>query len=105
ELQGEQAQFFTSGARGRPKARSATGLTMNFHVSGHNYRLIVAQTGPQHYQVTTDGKTIALKIDRIGAFERRITCLGQRHRAISAMYGPNHLVEIDGIAHHITREE
>jgi acetyl/propionyl-CoA carboxylase alpha subunit/acetyl-CoA carboxylase carboxyltransferase component len=105
ELQIEQAQFFTSAARGRPKARSATGLTMNFHFSGHNYRLIIAQTGPQNYQVATDGKTIALKIERIGAFEGRITCSGQRHRAISAMYGPNHLVEIDGIAHRITREE
>ncbi len=105
ESQVEEAQFFTSAARGRPQTHSAAGVTMNFHFASYGYRLVIAQSGPQQYQVTTEGKIIDIQVERFGAFERRLTCFGQRHRAISAMYGPNHLVEIDGVAYRITREE
>src|SRR6266487_2416060 len=105
ESQIEQKQFYTSAARGRPRARSGTGIATDFHYLGHGYRFTVARLGPQQYRVTTDRKGFDVRVERIGTFESRVTCFGQRHRVLSVMSGPNHLVEVDGISHRITRDE
>ncbi len=105
ESQIEQKQFYTSAARGRPRARSGTGIATDFHYLGHGYRFTVARLGPQQYRVITDRKGFDVRVERIGTFESRVTCFDQRHRVLSVMSGPNHLVEVDGISHRITRDE
>ncbi len=105
EAQVEQAQFYTSAARGRPKTRSGIGVTIDFHYLGHGYSFTVARLGPQQYRVNTGGKKIDVRVERIGAFESRVTCFGQRHRVLSVSNGPDHLVEVDSISHRITRDE
>jgi acetyl/propionyl-CoA carboxylase alpha subunit/acetyl-CoA carboxylase carboxyltransferase component len=105
EGQVEQAQFYTSSARGRPRTRPGIGITLDFHYLGHRHSFTVARLGPQQYRVSADGKRIDVRAEQVGTFESRVTCFGQRHRVLSVSNGPHYLVEVDGISHHITRDE
>ncbi len=105
ETQIEQAQFYTSAARGRPRTRPGTDITTDFHYLNHSYNFTVVRLGPQQYRVNGGGKRIDVRVERIGAFERRITCYGQRHRVLSISNGLNQVVEVDGVSHRITRDE
>ena len=101
----EQARFYTSAARGRPKVRQGVDLPVDFQYLGQDYRLRVSRLGPQHYRVITDGQRIEARVEQVGPFERRITCYGRRYRALSAIDGPNYSIEVEGIVHSMTHKE
>lgn len=105
ESQVEQVQFYTSAARGRPRARVGAGIGMDFYLHGHSYRFVVARLGAQRYRLLCDGQRIDVRAERLNRFERRLTYGGRRYRIVAVAYGPTHRVEVDGVAHHIVRGE
>ena len=105
EQRAEQAGFYTSAARGRPKVRQGVDLPVDFQYLGQDYRFRVSRPGPQDYRVITDGQRIEARVEQLGPFERRITCYGRRYRAFSVIDGPNYSIEVEGIAHPMTHEE
>ena len=52
----EQAEFYASAARGRPKVRQGVDLPIDFRYLGQGYRLEVSRLGSQYYRVTTGGR-------------------------------------------------
>ena len=44
-------------------------------------------------------------MDRIDEFHRRLVVGGRRYHVVTATHGPSTLVEVDGVAHRVSRDE
>src|SRR6266567_6482742 len=83
----EQAEFYASAARGRPRVRQDDKYTVDFQYNGESYRLKVSRPGPQHYLVNAEGQSIEVRTEQSGALERYITYYEQRYRISSFIDG------------------
>ena len=85
------------------------GRAVDLKLRGHAYKVAVAQIGPHRYRVTVsaDGSThvVDADVERIDDYPCRLTVGGRRHRLVTATHGPVHLVEVDGVAHRVSRDE
>jgi acetyl/propionyl-CoA carboxylase alpha subunit/acetyl-CoA carboxylase carboxyltransferase component len=105
ELAVEQAQFYASAIRGRPQVRSEVGGTVALRYRGRPYRLRVNRLGPREYRVETEEARIDVHRMRLGQFEYWLTCFGRRFNIVSMLQGLSFLIEVDGIAHRIDRDD
>ena len=99
------ARFYASARRGRPKASHEIVRTVELRHRGESYRLTVARTGPGRYRVTVPEGILDVDVDRRGRFESRLLVNGRTHRVISVAHPPDHLIEVDGVAHRVSRDE
>src|ERR1700744_3991332 len=99
---------------GRPQAQHDPGRPLELKLRGVGYRVRVARTGPRQFRVEigADGPLAAgtahpadVEVERFDAHSGRITVNGARFRLTSATHGPVHLVEVDGVAHRVSRDE
>src|SRR5689334_6267957 len=94
---------------GRPQVRHDPGRPLDLKLRGASYRVRVARTGPREFRVEIDAGGAAypadVEIERFDAHSGRITVNGARFRLTSATHGPVHLVEVDGVAHRVSRDE
>jgi acetyl/propionyl-CoA carboxylase alpha subunit/acetyl-CoA carboxylase carboxyltransferase component len=104
ELADELTEFFAWASRGRAKVRPTVGHAVDLEARGKDYRFDVYRLGPSLYRVVGAGGEVELKVDRTGQFERRVTVNGRSFRVLSVLDGRRHLLEVDGVAHQITRE-
>ncbi|HET9608375.1 MAG TPA: carboxyl transferase domain-containing protein [Acidimicrobiales bacterium] len=97
--------FYADVARGRPGSPPEIGRRIEFRYRGHPYALHVYQLGPSTYRIATPTSLVDVGVERLGDVERRVTLPGRRHRVLSALVGPVHTVEVEGITHTIARDE
>ena len=101
-----RSSFYADVARGRPGAPPDIGRRVEFRYRGHPYALHVYQVGPTTYRVATAASLVDVSVERLGDVERRVTLAGPRHhRVLSALVGPVHTVEVEGVTHTISRDE
>ncbi len=105
ELEVEQTQFYASAVRGRPHVRYEVGGTVALRHRGHSYSLKVYRLGPHHHRVEAEGSRIDVHSRRLGQFEYWLTCFGQRFNVVSVVQGLSYLIEVDGVAHRIDRDD
>ncbi|TQS42521.1 carboxyl transferase domain-containing protein [Cryptosporangium phraense] len=91
---------------GRPQVQHEPGRPLDLKLRGVGYRVAVTRTGPQRFRVAFPGVATAdVEIDRFDQHTGQIVVNGHRFRLVSATHGPIHLVEVDGVAHRISRDE
>jgi acetyl/propionyl-CoA carboxylase alpha subunit/acetyl-CoA carboxylase carboxyltransferase component len=105
ELAVEQTQFYASAVRGRPQVRNEVGGTVALRHRGHSYSLKVYRLGPHHHRVEAEGSRIDVRSSRLGQFEYWLTCFGRRFNVVSVIQGLSYLIEVDGVAHRIDRDD
>ena len=105
QLAVEQAQFYASAVRGRPQVRSDVGRTAELRYRGQAYSPWIYRLGPRHYCVEVDGSRIDAFIERSGRFEYWLTVFGRRFHVVSVSQGKSYRIEVDGVAHHIHRDD
>ena len=98
------AAFYASAARGRPEHPERVGTKVQLHYLGQDYRLRVDRTGPRTYRIK-GAAIVECTVDRIGDFESRITCNGRKHRVVAIEQGAQIRLEVDGVAHSLSRED
>ena len=101
----QQDRLFTSAERGRPEVGHETRHQVDVRVGGEAYRLRVAQSRPDRYQVELDGRSVEVDVERSGRFEIRLRAGGQTFDVLSVAQGPDYLVEVDGAVHRISGGE
>ena len=101
----ERRGFYAAAARGRPQASHEIGRTFDVVHRGQAYRLTVGQTGPRRYKIAADGATVDVQVDRARRFTRRLAIGGAAFTVDSVTDGPDHLVEVEGVAHRVSRDE
>ncbi len=109
------ANFLAAAARGRPALPDEVGHKLQLRVRGSSYQMHVYCLGPGEYRVTvgdTDGGdaaaggiTVDVNVQRLGRYERAITCRGRRYKIVAATQGPRLLIEVDGVPHVVTRDD
>jgi len=94
---------------GRPQVQHDPGRPLDLKLRGVGYRVRVARTGQKrfHVEIAADGVTYPadVEVERFDEHSGRITVNGVRFRLTSATHGPVHLVEVDGVAHRVSRDE
>lgn len=91
---------------GRPQTQhKSEGVQVDLKLRGTTHSVTALATGPGRYRVAVDGQPTEAIIERLDAVHSRLTVGGQRHRVVSAIHGPIHLIEVDAVTHRISRDE
>ena len=109
EVELEVTRLLETAHGGRPQAQHQPGRAVEVKLRGTAYQVSTLNTGPSRYQVTVTGgghtTTVEAELDRLDEFHRRLVVGGQRHHVVTSTHGPTTLVEVDGVAHRVTRDE
>jgi len=115
-----QANFLASAARGRPELPDQVGHRLRLRSRGVVYQMHVYCLGGGAYRVAAgsgaDGPgpsadtppgtaVVDLTVQRLGRYERAITCGGRRYKIVAASQGDRLLIEVDSVPHAITRDD
>ena len=100
-----RAAFHARAERGRPEPVDASGVTTSLDYHGQQYALKVFQTGPHTYRVDSGDAVAEVAIDRANDYEWTVTAAGRERHVVIASHGTGCLLEIDGIAHRVDRDE
>ena len=101
----QRAAFHARAARGRPEPVDASGVSTSLNYDGQQYALQVFQTGPHTYRIDSGDAVAEVAIDRANDFEWTVTAAGRERHVVIASHGTGCLLEIDGIAHRVDRDE
>lgn len=108
-LQLEIAHLLETAHGGRPQASHQARRPVELKLRGTTYQVSTVNTGPSHYRVTIASgvteQTVDVELERVDEFHRRLVVGGRRHHVVTATHGPTTLVEVDGVAHRVTRDE
>ena len=99
-----QANFYAAAARGRPVLPGEVGHQVELSLRGNIYRMRVYCLGNGHHRVDTGNAVIDVSVERLGRYERAVTCFGRRHHVTAETQGPRLIVGVDGVSHVITRD-
>src|SRR6478735_4707271 len=105
----EVAKLLETAHGGRPQAQHQSGRPIELKLRGTAYQVSTVNTGPSRYRVTVAAggseQTVDVELDRIDDYHRRLVVGGRRHHVVTATHGPSTLVEVDGVAHRVSRDE
>jgi len=101
----ERRGFYAAASRGRPQATHEIGRTVELRHRSQTYRLAVAQAGPRRYRIEAEGETIEVEVEPLRRFARRLSIGGSAFRIDSVTDGSDQLVEVEGVAHRVSRDE
>ena len=109
EAQVEITRLLESAHGGRPQVQHKVGRAVDFKLRGATYKVTVLQTGPQRFRVSVavggTTRVVDAVVERLDGFRTRLTVGDRAHRLVSATHGPVHLIEVDGVAHRVSRDE
>jgi acetyl/propionyl-CoA carboxylase alpha subunit/acetyl-CoA carboxylase carboxyltransferase component len=100
-----RAAFHAGARRGRPDSRKAGGHRVRLRYRGIAYRLAVFRVGPESYLLSTGQADVALRVQSLGPYERRIT-LGERtYHVVATAQRTSFLIDVDGATHRVSRDD
>ena len=109
EKQVEIARLLESAHGGRPQVQHRVGRAVDFKLRGSTYKVTVLQTGPRRFRVAVASgvttQVVDVDVERLDEFHTRLTVGDRVHRLVTATHGPVHLIEVDGVAHRVSRDE
>jgi acetyl/propionyl-CoA carboxylase alpha subunit/acetyl-CoA carboxylase carboxyltransferase component len=100
-----KANFLAAAAHGRPALPDTVGHRLQLRVRGYAYPMHVYCLDGGDYRVSTPAGRLDVNVQRLGRYERALTCRGRRYKIVAATQGGRLLVEVDGIPHIITRDD
>ena len=101
----DRAAFFASAARGRPQTKESSAGSFACRLAGESYNLSVAALNPSTFQIELDGATVRAHVEPAGRRGSILEVGGRRHQILSVIDGVDHLVEVDGILHRVSRDD
>ncbi|MCE6997172.1 ATP-grasp domain-containing protein [Saccharothrix sp. S26] len=105
----EQQRLLSSAFGGRPQVRHEYGRRLDFKLRGVTYRVRVTRVGAQGFRVGIEAggqdRTADVELERFDRHTGQLRVNGRRHRLLMGATGPVVLVEVDGVAHRVSRDE
>ncbi|MFC7385461.1 ATP-binding protein [Sphaerisporangium rhizosphaerae] len=109
EERAERQRLLSTAFGGRPQVQYMSGRPLDLKLRGAGYRVRVARVGPHRFRVGVeageDVRTADVELDRFDRHTAQIIVNGARYRLLTGTHGPIHLVEVDGVAHRVSRDE
>jgi acetyl/propionyl-CoA carboxylase alpha subunit/acetyl-CoA carboxylase carboxyltransferase component len=106
----ERTRLQESGRGGRPHVRHEPGQVIELKAGDRPYKVGVACTGAGRYRVSiadAAAKAVAFdaELERLDEHLSRLTVNRRAYRLATAIHGLVHMVEVDGVAHRVSRDE
>ncbi|HVK26482.1 MAG TPA: carboxyl transferase domain-containing protein, partial [Actinokineospora sp.] len=105
----ERQRLLSTAFGGRPQVQHESGRLLDLKLRGATYRVRVARVGALRFRVGieagSDVRTADVELDRFDQHTGQIRVNGVRHRLLLGNPGPVVLVEVDGVAHRVSRDE
>ena len=105
----ETARLIETAHGGRPSASHEVGRPVELKLRGVPYQVATINTGPGRFRVSvTSGataQTVDVQMAHVDDVRRRLVVGGRRYSVVTATHGPTTLVEVDGVAHRVSRDE
>ncbi len=105
----ETARLIETAQGGRPSASHEVGRPVELKLRGVPYQVATINTGPGRFRVSVASGTSAQTVDvqraHVDDVRRRLVVGGRRYSVVTATHGPTTLVEVDGVAHRVSRDE
>ncbi|MBR7834225.1 ATP-grasp domain-containing protein [Actinospica durhamensis] len=105
----ERQRLLSTAFGGRPQVSHESGRPLELMLRGAGYKVKVARVGARRFRVgiedATQTLTADVELDRFDRHTGQITVNGTRFRLVTGTHGPVYLVEVDGVAHRVSRGE
>ena len=105
----ELTRLLETARGGRPQVHHRVGRPVDLKLRGRSYKVAVSRIGPQRFRVTVTDHgaphVVDVTVRRLGTHRARLVVAGRTYRMLTATHGPVHFVEVDGIAHRVSRDE
>jgi acetyl/propionyl-CoA carboxylase alpha subunit/acetyl-CoA carboxylase carboxyltransferase component len=105
----ERQRLLATAAGGRPQVQHESARPLELKLRGAAYRVQVAQVGAHRFRVGigagAQAHTADAELDRFDRYTGQVTVNGTRFRLVTGTHGPVRLVEVDGVAHRVSRDE
>jgi acetyl/propionyl-CoA carboxylase alpha subunit/acetyl-CoA carboxylase carboxyltransferase component len=105
----ERQRLLSTASGGRPQVRHQSGRPLELKLRGAGYRVRVARVGAHRFRLGIeaghDVRTADVELDRFDHHTGQIVVNGTPYQLLTGMYGPIHLVEVDGVMHRVNRDE
>ncbi|MFL6192732.1 MAG: carboxyl transferase domain-containing protein [Thermoanaerobaculia bacterium] len=105
ELAMVRARFYASAARGRPEVPQEAGRAVEICYRGQEYSFRVSRLDRRLFRLEIDGLRLEVLAEPPGRTGRRISRGGRSWRVSLATQGTREIVEVDGIPHHVERDQ
>ncbi|HET7690455.1 MAG TPA: carboxyl transferase domain-containing protein [Nocardioidaceae bacterium] len=109
QLRVEKDRLLETAHGGRPQVQHKVGDAVEVKLRGTTYQLTALQRAPGQYRVSIANggspATADVTIEWIDRFHALLFVGGRRYRIVSAVHGPTHLIEVDGVTHRVSRDE
>lgn len=105
----ERRRLLSTAFGGRPQVQHESGRPLELKLRGASYHVRVARVGAHRFRVGIDtgaeSAAADVELERFDRHTGQITVNGTRFRLVTGPHGPVHLVEVDGVAHRVSRDE
>ncbi|MBA8792464.1 acetyl/propionyl-CoA carboxylase alpha subunit/acetyl-CoA carboxylase carboxyltransferase component [Friedmanniella endophytica] len=108
----EISHFLATARGGRPQLSHETERRIELELRGTGYRMTVGRISAAQYRVAIDDPdapdgvhTVLARLERIDDVHARLVIGRDRYRLVLATHGTTRLVEVNGVAHRISRDE
>jgi acetyl-CoA carboxylase carboxyltransferase component/biotin carboxyl carrier protein len=105
----EVSRLLETARGGRPQVQHRVARPVDLKLRGHTYKVAVSRIGAQRFRVTVTSNGTRHVVDatlhRLGTHRARLVVEGRTYRVLTATHGPVHFVEVDGVAHRVSRDE
>jgi acetyl/propionyl-CoA carboxylase alpha subunit/acetyl-CoA carboxylase carboxyltransferase component len=103
-------RLLTTAHGGRPQAQLDTSRPIELKLRGVGYRVHVGRVAPHRFRVAIAAgaglpRTTDVELQRFDHQTGQIVVNGRRYHIVTDTFGPTHFVEVDGVAHRISRDE
>ncbi|MBU4187799.1 MAG: ATP-grasp domain-containing protein, partial [Actinobacteria bacterium] len=101
----EIAHLLETAHGGRPQVQHKVGLAVEQKLRGATYTLVVFRTGPDRYRVRFGDDVVDAELTRLDDAHGRLRIGGEQFRIVTANHGPVQFIEVNGVAHRVSRDE
>ncbi|HEY7009304.1 MAG TPA: biotin carboxylase N-terminal domain-containing protein, partial [Jatrophihabitantaceae bacterium] len=105
----ELTRLLETARGGRPQVQHRVARPVDLKLRGHSYKVAVSRIGAQRFRVTVTNNgaphVVHVTVQRMGKHRARLVVSGHTYRVLTATHGPVHFVEVDGVAHRVSRDE
>ncbi|NJP93402.1 ATP-grasp domain-containing protein [Nonomuraea sp. FMUSA5-5] len=109
EERAERQRLLATAFGGRPQVQHKSSRPLDLKLRGAGYRVRVARVGAHRFRVAVeaggDVRTADVELDRFDRYTGQIVVNGSRYRLLIGTHGATHLIEVDGVAHRVSRDE
>jgi acetyl/propionyl-CoA carboxylase alpha subunit/acetyl-CoA carboxylase carboxyltransferase component len=105
----ELTRLLETARGGRPQVQHRVARPVDLKLRGRTYKVAVSRIGAERFRVTVTNNgtahVVTATLHRLGTHRARLVVSGHTYRLLTATHGPVHFIEIDGIAHRVSRDE